>query len=145
MKLKGSYLVEAAFAVPFVTILILIVVYTGFLYYDRSVIDAGAAEIAWRIAAEEKQGEGSHKEMLENWKEKLENRLLLCESIDITFDVDKGVLSYNTGVRTEISLELKKTVPFADRFVGNTIKVSSYAAAADADKWMLIRDAATGD
>ena len=66
MKLKGSYLVEAAFVVPFVTILILIVVYTGFLYYDRSVIDAGAAEIAWRIAAEEKQGEGSHKEMLEN-------------------------------------------------------------------------------
>ena len=120
-------------------------VYTGFLYYDRSVIDAGAAEIAWRIAAEEKQGEGSHKEMLENWKEKLENRLLLCENIDITFGVDKGVLSYNTGVRAEISLELKKTVPFADRFVGNTIKVSSYAATADADKWMLIRDAATGD
>lgn len=122
-RLKASFTVEAAFVIPLILFLFVILMYLFFYYHDKTVLIAGVQEAAVYGCGRSMPKEQEIEAFLLN---QIDNRLLLFSKVEDEVQIKKDEIivccwSESKGMRIEANVAHSRTEP--ERFIRNIRKL----------------------
>ena len=122
-RLKGSFTIEAAFVIPLILFLFVILMYLFFYYHDKNVLIAGVQEAAIYGCGRSLPTEQEIGEFLTN---QMEDRLLLFSEIKKEVRIEKDEIlvrcwSTTRGMSIEANVRHSRTKP--EQLIRNLRKI----------------------
>ncbi len=123
--LKGSYTIEAAFIVPIVLSLFVVLVYTLFYYHDKNIVAGAAYET---LAIGTGRMEYDTEKLSTFFQERIQGKLLLFKNIEDDIEIGKEEIKIQCEgrkkyMRFKVIQKAKITEP--EEFIRNLRKINN--------------------